>query len=251
MYRYAAEVIKGPWPEAEPVIRRNSHYACLYAVNILRARWPEAEKVIVKNPLDAYRYALNLVGEWPAGEEAIAKDAELSYLYIKYVLDAAAPRARKRFWNLAKNSLETYGMRGEQARDMCEALPPPPPAVMQQARQTPAAPVFVAPANWNRPATIDDIVDAIGKAENSARYPYGVKSIRPPTQLTGKALHDWARKACYQTVYNNFQRWKNGGAQGDFIEYLGAIYAPTSGATDDPRNLNKNWVANVRRFLQQ
>jgi hypothetical protein len=53
------------------------------------------------------------------------------------------------------------------------------------------------------------------------------------------------RKGCIQTIQKHLNRW-NG--SGDFISYLGRIYAPTSGATNDPRGLNKNWIKNVKHF---
>ena len=46
---YALHVIKGRWPEAEPVIQQDAEYAYLYALNVIEGRWPEAESTIVKS----------------------------------------------------------------------------------------------------------------------------------------------------------------------------------------------------------
>jgi hypothetical protein len=48
-YWYARLVIKGRWPEAESVIRKNPYYAYCYARYVIQDRWPEAEEVIAKN----------------------------------------------------------------------------------------------------------------------------------------------------------------------------------------------------------
>lgn len=45
-YRYAMDVIKGPWPEAEPYIMKSAQWAYMYARVILKKRWPEAEPFI-------------------------------------------------------------------------------------------------------------------------------------------------------------------------------------------------------------
>ena len=89
------------------------------------------------------------------------------------------------------------------------------------------------------------LADAIYKAENSVKYPYGIKSIN-----TG-GNEEYARRICINTINNNLARWQWARQQGDkrdFITFLGARYAPTKGATDDPRGLNNNWVTNVKRI---
>lgn len=55
------------------------------------------------------------------------------------------------------------------------------------------------------------------------------------------------------TIVKNKQRWEKEGRPGDFITYLGKRYAPI-GASNDPRNLNKNWIKNVsfwKEFLEK
>jgi len=99
------------------------------------------------------------------------------------------------------------------------------------------------------PEVIDQerLADAIYKAENSKRYPYGIKSINTHGD---KVL---ARKICLTTINNNLARWQWARQQGDkrgFIAFLGARFCPI-GAKDDPRGLNGHWVGNVTRLYHQ
>jgi len=55
--------------------------------------------------------------------------------------------------------------------------------------------------------------------------------------------------AC-KTIKNNFSRFKAQKKEEDFIAYLGKRYAPI-GAENDPDNLNRNWVHNVRWFYER
>ena len=86
---------------------------------------------------------------------------------------------------------------------------------------------------------VERMVEAIGRAENSTKYPYGVKSIDTRGDVT------YARKICRNSVVNNLARWKKAGKPDSFIAFMGARYAPTKGAADDPRGLNNNWERNV------
>lgn len=96
-------------------------------------------------------------------------------------------------------------------------------------------------------ASINKMVNAIGKAENSKKYPYGIVSvsIKGKTQAEREA---YARKICYNTVRNNWTRFNNQSKYTDFVEFLGSRYCPV-GAENDPKGLNKNWVKNVKFFL--
>lgn len=85
--------------------------------------------------------------------------------------------------------------------------------------------------------TNDQIADAIFKAENSKTHPYGILTHYKTTT---------PRQACLNTIAHALRDW-NG--EGDFIEFLGSRYAPI-GATNDPTNLNRNWVKNVKFFLE-
>lgn len=95
----------------------------------------------------------------------------------------------------------------------------------------------------------EKIADAIKKVENSVKYPYGIKSIKIKgnTQTEREA---YARKICINTIKNNYIRWEKAGKPNDFISFLGSRYAPI-GAPDDPRNLNSNWVKNLKAILHK
>jgi hypothetical protein len=86
-------------------------------------------------------------------------------------------------------------------------------------------------------ATVEQIADAIYKAENSTKFPYGIKSI----DTHGDAVY--ARKICINTINHAAKDW-NG--KGDFIEFLGNRYCPPKA-----HSLNKNWTRNVKYFLRK
>jgi len=55
-YRYALEVIRGRFPEAEPVIAQYGYWALWYARDVIKGRWVEAEPVIAQDPKCAADY---------------------------------------------------------------------------------------------------------------------------------------------------------------------------------------------------
>jgi len=65
--------------------------------------------------------------------------------------------------------------------------------------------------------TVDEVVRAIGRVENSEKYPYGIKSI------DARGKKEVARKICRQSVINAYKRWDK---QGDFLESMGQRYCP-------------------------
>ena len=85
---------------------------------------------------------------------------------------------------------------------------------------------------------VNKIAEAIRKAENSKKFPYGIKSINT---YSNESL---ARKYCINTINNNWLRYNNSDKKLSFIEFLGARYSPTKSS-----NLNTNWVRNVNYFL--
>lgn len=95
------------------------------------------------------------------------------------------------------------------------------------------------------PINVEGMVNAIGKAENSVRYPFGVKSIDTKGNVA------YARKVCRQSVVNNIKRWEKAGKPMPFIAFMGARYSPTRGATDDPKSLNSNWVRNTTYYYNK
>ena len=83
-YRYAAYVVKGPWPEGEAVIAKKASTAFHYANSVLHARWIPGEAVIANDPDYAWRYAIDIVWRrWPLGEPAILTDPDAIDLYTK------------------------------------------------------------------------------------------------------------------------------------------------------------------------
>jgi hypothetical protein len=107
--------------------------------------------------------------------------------------------------------------------------------------------VFVCVVKADTIYSDDDIVNAIEKAENSTKYPYGIISLKYENR-TNKALnkHDWAKMICLNTVKHARKDW-NG--KGDFIEFLGNRYCPV-GCDNDNGN-NKYWVKNVKAILKK
>ena len=89
--------------------------------------------------------------------------------------------------------------------------------------------------------TDDQIANAIYKAENSVKYPYGIKFINT------YGNKEYARKICLNTIRNNRKRFINQARYTDFIEFLGSRYCPTTIKSE--YYLNKNWVSNVKFWL--
>ena len=78
-------VIKGRWPEAEPIIMEDPNYAYLYAKDVIKGRWPEAEPTIKEYPQWACWYALNVIkGRWPEAEPTIRKNLDTWKVYRKH-----------------------------------------------------------------------------------------------------------------------------------------------------------------------
>jgi len=93
----------------------------------------------------------------------------------------------------------------------------------------------------NSQYTIDQLANAIYKAENSKPHPYGILA---------HYKHTTPRQACINTINHALRDW-NG--KGDFIEFLGKRYCPTQGKdlTNDEKRLNIYWVKNVKFFLEK
>ena len=89
--------------------------------------------------------------------------------------------------------------------------------------------------------TNEQIANAIFKAENSVKYPYGIKSINT------YGNKEYARKICLNTIRNNRKRFAKQTQYKDFISFLGSRYCPTTIKSE--YSLNKNWIKNVYYFL--
>ena len=94
--------------------------------------------------------------------------------------------------------------------------------------------------------TITEYVQAIYAAEGGekAQYPYGIRSVSCET------IQECERVA-RNTVKNNIRRYRDYGKNQhtSYLEFLGSRFAPTQGATNDPKGLNKNWIKNVNFYL--
>ena len=86
---------------------------------------------------------------------------------------------------------------------------------------------------------IDKLADAIYKVEGGAKtkHPYGILSIKTKDP----------RKVCKNTIRNNFARWEKAGRPNSYLEFLASRYAPI-GSGNDPKNLNKNWLGNLKKI---
>ena len=88
-----------------------------------------------------------------------------------------------------------------------------------------------------------EIVEAIGKAENSVKYPYGIKSINTNGNVT------YARQICLNSVRNGRARWIKAGRPCDLIEFISRRYCPINAPDDN--GTNKYWSRNVKYFLNK
>ena len=94
---------------------------------------------------------------------------------------------------------------------------------------------------------VEKLADAIYKAENSVKYPYGIKSLKYENRSDrGLSKEQWARKICINTIKNNLKRFANQDKYKDFISFMGSRYCPITIASE--YHLNKNWINNVRHF---
>jgi len=56
LYDYAKQVIRGPWPEAEPYFEKEPVYAFMYATQVLKDRFPAGESEIKKSERNWNQY---------------------------------------------------------------------------------------------------------------------------------------------------------------------------------------------------
>ena len=92
--------------------------------------------------------------------------------------------------------------------------------------------------------TDEQIVNAIYKAEGGekATYLYGIRSVSYKDEAE-------ARRICLNTVRNNRRRFKDQTKHNEYLLFLASRYCPIN-ADNDPKGLNKNWVKNVKYFLE-
>ena len=88
-----------------------------------------------------------------------------------------------------------------------------------------------------------EVCDAIYRAEGGAKaqYLYGIRSVKY-VSITE------AQEICMRTVRHARKDYRNRNIKEGFIEFLSRRYCPI-GAKNDPHGLNKNWVKNVKWFI--
>lgn len=89
--------------------------------------------------------------------------------------------------------------------------------------------------------TDEEIVKAIYLAEGGAktRHPYGILTKYKTTT---------PRQACFNTVKNQRKRHAKHNCGKEFLACLRDRYCPL-GASNDPQNLNRFWLKNVKFYL--
>ena len=91
-----------------------------------------------------------------------------------------------------------------------------------------------------------EIID-IEKLATAIYYAKGGAKTKFPYGILTRYKHTMPRQACINTIRHAQRDW-NG--RGDFISFLQKRYAPI-GASNDPKELNKNWICNVRYFYNK
>ena len=95
--------------------------------------------------------------------------------------------------------------------------------------------------------TDEAIANAIYKAEGGKRacVPYGILSVKVKDEAE-------ARRVCINTIRNNKRRYADYGHRQykTYLSFLASRYAPL-GVSNDPSNLNVNWLKNVMYFLRK
>lgn len=94
---------------------------------------------------------------------------------------------------------------------------------------------------WAGTFTDTQLCNAIFLAEGGykAQYLYGIRSVHYKDETE-------ARKICLNTIRNNRKRFLNQTKYKDYLEFLANRYCPVSA-----HPLNKNWLKNVKYFLEK
>lgn len=90
------------------------------------------------------------------------------------------------------------------------------------------------------------IANSIYLAEGGkkCKYPFGIRSVKVKD-------FEEARQVCITTISRRYAAWNAAGKPGQFIQFLGKKYAPTTGVTVRTANLNANWAKNVNFFMSK
>lgn len=86
-YQYAYYVLKGPFPEGEPIIATDATYSRRYAFDVLKGRFHLGEPAIATDGWQSARYACELLNApFPLGEAAIHSDPDALNYYLNHVV---------------------------------------------------------------------------------------------------------------------------------------------------------------------
>lgn len=81
-FRFAKEIIRGPFPEGEEAIAQDATEAVVYARDILKGRFPKGEEIIASSGSHALMYARDVLKKpWKKGEPAIMSNIQLRWSY--------------------------------------------------------------------------------------------------------------------------------------------------------------------------
>ena len=82
-YRYALEVLRGPFPLGEPILARAPAYAFTYAFEVLRGPFPACEPHMIKDPSFSCRYAQAILKQpFAPAELTIYAHASAGAMYV-------------------------------------------------------------------------------------------------------------------------------------------------------------------------
>ena len=98
--KYAANILKGRWPQLEQNILQSKHApaAVEYAQWVLHGRWNEAESFIMADPKSAWEYAFCVMkSRWIEAESYIIIHPHSAYCYSKCIM--------KNRWQEAENNM--------------------------------------------------------------------------------------------------------------------------------------------------
>lgn len=140
------------------------------------------------------------------------------------------------FLILAVYFCRNCGRSDESVREYSQSLSQQPLEAPESVRTPNADDIVIKP---DHAYTNAQIANAIKYAENSKKYPYGIKSIKCSSLKM-------RRLACIQSIEANRKRWARAGNPGHFLDFMQKRYCPK-----DAHPLNKYWVRNVRKYLRR
>ena len=90
-------IIKGRCPQVESVISKDSQYSFRYAMDVLKGPFPDGEESIACSARESLVYAKLIGKRFSLGEPMIATNLDFSYRYSKDVLNGRFPLGERLF----------------------------------------------------------------------------------------------------------------------------------------------------------